>query len=904
MSSPSSLRSLLTAIGREGQPVRLLLQHPGEQATSPYIQWDKIDDAVDNQASQGKNVWFEVQPSKYTARLGGRSQAEHIIALSALYADIDFKDVSSTRPGMGGEQSARELIDDLTSALGLEPTAIVTSGHGLQPYWRLDGVTLDGDLMTTEKLAGLLLRWGLLVQHFATARAGNVDNVFDLPRVLRVPGPDNVKDPSHPEGTRVEFSSHGQGFTYEEIDQILDDYEIPREHHVALNTDVVSPHTDWDFAETNCALSSVILSEIRTSEPNARHQWALKIAAIIFGLVRNGCVTKERYDALVAALTERLQWLTAHQAPVRPIADKEIRDILQYGLASAQKWDAKKLDLELRGHDHAVDDMFDQMFAEKQRHLAPVEADRRPAPIDSTWQDGPATQPVQQPADTHVAELSVDGERIAPVTDLHTGLNVPAGDMVVTSSWGNVVVVPQMAADRRDRLQQMSRTDSGNAEHLAQVFTGAFIHVPGLGWHYWDGRRYVLDEQNRTLEMAKSTLTRLAQEAQHEIAQKWFKKSLNRGPLNAAIALTESLPAISVTANHLDVDPLVLATPDGIVELSDGTLRDADPKRDYVTKSTTVGPDWNLPRPKFDTFILWAMGGDEDMVAYLQRLFGAMLIGELRWHIFPIFLGAGANGKTTLLEVFLRILGDYAAQMPRKFLVGSRGESHPTDIARLRGVRLAVASEVPPNAVFEEDLVKQIAGEPKLTGRFMGQDFITFPNQCTLFLAANHLPRVEVGGSGFWRRVRKIDFGAIMPIQQQNPNLVSEIVAEEGAAVLAWAIDGARQIIASGRLEEPTKVTNSTLNYEQEEDELFRFLTETVEYTDDRGQGVGRDQLYGLYRNWMYERGMTPLTVTKFLRDMTTRNPLAVKGDKDVYAGIKLIPPTFRYTDEITEERA
>jgi P4 family phage/plasmid primase-like protien len=888
MSSPSSLRALLTALGREGQSVRLLLQHPGEPATSPYIAWENVDKAVDMQADQQKNVWFEVQPSKYTSRNGGRSSASDIVALSALYADIDYKDVSATRPGMGNEHTARELIADLSSALGLEPTAIVTSGHGLQPYWRLDGVITDGDLVTSEKLEGLLLRWGLLVQHFATARQGNVDNVFDLPRVLRVPGPDNLKDPTRPVATAIEFSDHGQGFTYEEIDQILDEYEIPREHHVELNTAVVSPHSDWGFAETNCSLSTVILSEIRSSDPGARHQWALKIAALIYGLVRNGCVTKERYDALIAALTERMRWLTENRAPVRPLNDKELRDILQYGLGMAQKWDAKKLSLELRGHDHGAEQSILEMWQQKN---APVTA------LPSTTQD---LAPVAPAVPDQVAAAT---EHIAPVTDLHSGLPMHAGDMTVVSSWGNLAMVPMMDEDRKERLSAMYQTESGNAEHLAQVFSGSFIHVPGLGWHFWDGHRYVLDEQGRVVEMAKASFVRLYTEAQHEAAQKWFRKSMSRGAITSAISLTESLPSISVSTATLDADPYVLATPDGIIDLRAGTTRPAVAERDFVTKSTHVGADWNMPRPRFDEFILWAMQGDTDMVDYLQRLFGAALIGELRWHIFPIFLGPGANGKTTLLEVFADILGDYALQMPRKFLVASRNETHPTDIARLRGVRLAVASEVPPNATFDEDLVKQLAGEPKLTGRFMNKDYITFMNQGTHFLAANHLPRVEVGGSGFWRRVRKIDFGAIMPIHLQNPQLVRELVAEEGPAILAWAIDGAKEILATGQLRDPQKVINATLMYEQEEDELFRFLSDEVDVIDDRTKGIDRDQLFQLYRRWMYERGMAPLTVMKFNRDMMTRHPLSMKGDPSIFAGIvtKVRVPEFTYLDDERE---
>lgn len=902
MSSPSSLRALMTALGREGQPVRLLLQHPGEPATSPYIQWQYIDDAVDMQAANGMNVWFEVQPSSYTALGGGRSEAKHIIALSALYADIDYKAVSLDRPGMGSEAGARDLIGDLTAALGLEPTAIVSSGHGLQPYWRLDDVVTNGDNVTPEKLAGLLTRWGLLVQHFATAREGNVDNVFDLPRVLRVPGPDNVKDPAHPEATSVEFSDHGQGFTYEEIDQILDDYDIPREHHVELNTPVVSAHSDWEFADAACSLSSVILHEIRASEPNARHQWALKEAALIFGLVRNGCVTKERYDELVEALTERMRWLTANVAPVRPLNDKELRDILQYGLATAQKWDAKKLSLELRGHDHAVDDMFETSWKQQPQGLPTPERDHQQ--VIPRIHGGQGEPPVpHRPAGPHSAELTVDGERIAPVTDMRTGLDVPAGEQTLVTGWGNTLVVQQMDPRRRDRLATMWHTDSGNAEHFAQALAGQFIHVPKLGWMHWDGGRFVEDEQNRVIEAAKTVLENLVVNSQQEAAQKWFRKSMSRAGINAALALTESMPTISVTAAELDSDGYVLVTPGGIVDLRTGTLRQADPMKDRVTKSTQFTPDWTAARTRFDEFIAWTMQGDMDMVAYLQRIFGAALIGRLRWHIFPIFLGPGANGKTTLLEIGVGCIGDYGLQMPRGFLAVSKGDRHPTDIARLRGVRLAASSEIAPNATFDEELVKQLAGEQKLTGRLMGENYVTFINQGTHILAANHLPEVEVGGSSFWRRVRKVDFDAIMPIDQQNPQLIDEILEEEGPAILAWMIDGAKEILETGSLRDPQKVVNATLAYQMEEDELFQFLNETVTVdTHDLTVGVGRDVLYTQFRNWAYSKSLSPMTAPKFQRELATRYPLALKGEESVYAGLSLKSMAMRYLDEDPEE--
>ncbi len=69
----------------------------------------------------------------------------------------------------------------------------------------------------------------------------------------------------------------------------------------------------------------------------------------------------------------------------------------------------------------------------------------------------------------------------------------------------------------------------------------------------------------------------------------------------------------------------------------------------------------------------------------MQRLLGVALIGQLLAHVFPMFIGPGGNGKTTLLSIAHDVLGSYARTMPPKFLVEKRSEQHPTEIANLQG---------------------------------------------------------------------------------------------------------------------------------------------------------------------------------------------------------------------------
>lgn len=140
-------------------------------------------DALDLRDS---DVWFGVATRTERLEDGRRGGASECLHLPALFADIDIagpnhKD-STGLPANVDEAMA--LIDRFP----LRPSMIVSTGGGLHPYWLTDE-PMDAD---TAKM--VLARWAETWQQIATKMRMRVDNVFDLPRVLRVPGTVNHKN--------------------------------------------------------------------------------------------------------------------------------------------------------------------------------------------------------------------------------------------------------------------------------------------------------------------------------------------------------------------------------------------------------------------------------------------------------------------------------------------------------------------------------------------------------------------------------------------------------------------------------------------------------------------------------------------------------------------------------------
>ena len=204
---------------------------------------------------------------------------------------------------------------------------------------------------------------------------------------------------------------------------------------------------------------------------------------------------------------------------------------------------------------------------------------------------------------------------------------------------------------------------------------------------------------------------------------------------------------------------------------------------------TGVSPDHNADDTTWRRFLADITLGDYDLECYLQRLVGYALTGDVRDHVLVFFHGGGANGKSTLVDLLLHILGGYAKQIPAETLMEAHGDRHPTDIANLLGVRLAVSSEVEEGGRSAEARVKTLTGDAVLTGRFMRGDFFEFQRTHKLVVAGNHRPAIRVVDDAIRRRIHLVPFLARF-IGPKADAAMPERLRAEAPAVLAWAIRG------------------------------------------------------------------------------------------------------------------
>ncbi len=179
-------------------------------------------------------------------------------------------------------------------------------------------------------------------------------------------------------------------------------------------------------------------------------------------------------------------------------------------------------------------------------------------------------------------------------------------------------------------------------------------------------------------------------------------------------------------------------------------------------------------------------------IAFLQRLCGYWLTGSTREEKLTIVYGIGGNGKTKFIETVRGCLGhDYATGVAMETLIATHGEQHPTDLADLRGKRLAIATETEEGRRLAESKVKMLTGGDRIRARHMRQDFFEFNPTHKIVIVGNHRPALRNVDEAMRRRVLLIPFDVVIPPNERDPQLAEKLAAER-PAILAWMIEGCR----------------------------------------------------------------------------------------------------------------
>ena len=216
--------------------------------------------------------------------------------------------------------------------------------------------------------------------------------------------------------------------------------------------------------------------------------------------------------------------------------------------------------------------------------------------------------------------------------------------------------------------------------------------------------------------------------------------------------------------NKLDHDPYLMCFTNGVVDFTTKTFRKGLPQ-DYLFRCTNIELVDHTKNKcaesvqMIETFMC-QLFPNPDLRRYMWDHLASTLIGTQDNQTFNIYLGSGRNGKSVLVDLMGKVLGDYKGSVPISLITQSRPGIGNTssEIAQLMGVRYAVMQEPSKGDKINEGIMKEITGGDPIQGRALYKDTVTFIPQFKLVVCTNTLFDIKSNDDGTWRRIRVCDF--------------------------------------------------------------------------------------------------------------------------------------------------
>lgn len=385
-------------------------------------------------------------------------------------------------------------------------------------------------------------------------------------------------------------------------------------------------------------------------------------------------------------------------------------------------------------------------------------------------------------------------------------------------------------------------------------------------WYQYDGDGWRPDKvdliDRLAVELGRQALTwpaaaSLTPDGRKKIGQKRIAWNLRD--------LSKNDRRIAARAEQWDTNPMLLGCPGGAIDLKTGKLLHGD-RETYITLRTAVAPEAGEPA-------LWlahldkALKGDTDTIGFLRRYLGYMLTGDVGEHCLVFFYGTGRNGKGTIVETIIKLLGDYGYAAPMNLLMESKNERHPTELAALRARRAVSASEPPEGARWDDGRIRWLTGGDTITARGMRQDLFSFQPSHKLLLMGNHTPSLRSVDEAIRARFRIIEFSYFFPAEERDPHFSDKLRAE-WPQILHWMVQGCLEWQDCG-LGLPERIEQTTSEYLQSEDEFADWIAECCDV--EPAGAVRSADAYKNFRTWAEARGSYVPSQKSFARKLKDR---------------------------------
>lgn len=334
----------------------------------------------------------------------------------------------------------------------------------------------------------------------------------------------------------------------------------------------------------------------------------------------------------------------------------------------------------------------------------------------------------------------------------------------------------------------------------------------------------------------------------------------------------------------LDNNPYLLCFTNGVIDFKQKMFRRGQPEDNIsmTTRLEYVPLNPSIHKPIMDEIndFMNKLFPEPELCKYMWEHLASTLIGTSTNQTFNMYIGIGQNGKSVLVNLMEKVLGDYKGDVPLTLVTDKRTKAGGVcpEIVQLKGVRYAVMQEPSKGDVINEGIMKQLtSGKDPIQGRapYMKQ-ILSFLPQFKLVVTCNTLMNVNSNDHGTWRRIRAVPFKSLFtdnpvnddkekPFQFKLDKYIDEKFDSWKEVFASMLVDLAFK--TNGNVTDCNIVLAKSNEYRQSQDYISEFIRDrVVRETDGRIKKMELNNEFAIWYMSNYGgRGPSPKDLHEYM---------------------------------------
>jgi putative DNA primase/helicase len=273
--------------------------------------------------------------------------------------------------------------------------------------------------------------------------------------------------------------------------------------------------------------------------------------------------------------------------------------------------------------------------------------------------------------------------------------------------------------------------------------------------------------------------------------------------------------------------------------------------------------------PLMDNTLTKLSCDDQSIRKTIEEMIGYTLFRKNELRKFFVLLGDKRNGKSTLLHVITKMLGENnISSLDLNDLCGDKSKFRLAEVYR----KLAnIGDDISDEFISDNAIFKKLVSGDKVTAERKGEDPFNFANYSKFIFSANNLPRSKDKTGALLDRMIIIPFNAIFDKNSKDydPFIKDKLLEDQSIEYLIKiGIEALKGVLERKEFTIGEKIKTELKHYDELNNPILSFYEE---FEIDRLTMESIDYIYNAYKEFCYINNYNPISRIEFARQ-TTKN--------------------------------